>query len=319
MAQRILEPGQIETLAQRSIARVRLPNREQVFACRAERLRHLAEGHALGDYLRLMATLVDAQQAALDGFDTLLPSTAQIEQAREYKMPPLLATGWPRDPQWHGVVRELAAAVAARPGTPAGVAALVARLREASSTWLEAQAETLLALQSGSIDIATAPFVMAALQVHWVALTAAFVADRVETLDVPGVCPLCGTLPVASLVAAQSPYTGYRYLHCALCASEWHSVRVQCTNCGANGKDIGYQSLSRADVGHDASESSALAVRAESCDACHSYRKILYQEKDPAIEPVADDLASLALDLLLGESGYHRASGNPLLWQVAED
>jgi FdhE protein len=30
---------------------------------------------------------------------------------------------------------------------------------------------------------------------------------------------------------------------------------------------------------------------------------------------VADDLASLNLDLLLGERGYHRASGNPLLWQ----
>jgi FdhE protein len=30
---------------------------------------------------------------------------------------------------------------------------------------------------------------------------------------------------------------------------------------------------------------------------------------------VADDLASLNLDLLLGQSGYHRASGNPLLWQ----
>jgi FdhE protein len=29
---------------------------------------------------------------------------------------------------------------------------------------------------------------------------------------------------------------------------------------------------------------------------------------------VADDLASLALDLLLSEAGYHRASANPLLW-----
>jgi FdhE protein len=29
---------------------------------------------------------------------------------------------------------------------------------------------------------------------------------------------------------------------------------------------------------------------------------------------VADDLASVALDLLLAEEGYHRASGNPLLW-----
>jgi FdhE protein len=30
---------------------------------------------------------------------------------------------------------------------------------------------------------------------------------------------------------------------------------------------------------------------------------------------VADDLASLALDLLMADAGYQRGSGNPLLWQ----
>jgi len=42
MAQHVLEPGQIETLAQRSIPRVRLPERGFVFAKRAARLRQLA-------------------------------------------------------------------------------------------------------------------------------------------------------------------------------------------------------------------------------------------------------------------------------------
>ncbi|MDB6010828.1 MAG: formate dehydrogenase accessory protein FdhE [Gammaproteobacteria bacterium] len=37
-----------------------------------------------------------------------------------------------------------------------------------------------------------------------------------------------------------------------------------------------------------------------------------------AVEPVADDLASLALDLLMSEAGFHRGSGNPLLWQSSE-
>jgi FdhE protein len=37
------------------------------------------------------------------------------------------------------------------------------------------------------------------------------------------------------------------------------------------------------------------------------------------VEPVADDLSSLALDLLMAEEGYHRGSGNPLLWQTSED
>jgi len=42
MAQRILEPGEIETLAQRSIPRFRLPARATLFARRAARLRHLS-------------------------------------------------------------------------------------------------------------------------------------------------------------------------------------------------------------------------------------------------------------------------------------
>ena len=32
-----------------------------------------------------------------------------------------------------------------------------------------------------------------------------------------------------------------------------------------------------------------------------------------------DDLASLMLDLLVGEAGYQRASGNPLLWLGKND
>ena len=62
----------------------------------------------------------------------------------------------------------------------------------------------------------------------------------------------------------------------------------------------------------------AAAVRAESCDTCHTYRKIVYREKDANVDPVADDLATVTLDLLMTEAGYHRGSGNPLLWQNPE-
>jgi FdhE protein len=81
-------------------------------------------------------------------------------------------------------------------------------------------------------------------------------------------------------------------------------VRVVCSQCEST-KGISYQTI----------EGGAEAVRAECCDVCKTYRKILYQEKDGGVDPVADDLASLALDLLLSDAGYHRGSGNPLLWQ----
>jgi FdhE protein len=314
MAQRILEPGQIETLAKGAIPRVRLPDRGFAFARRAARLRKLAASSALGDYLQFLAVLVDAQHAALAHLAVPMPTAAHTERSGEHGMPPIHAATWPRAPQWRETLEFLCAALAAQTGFPAGVSDSIATIRRATPAWIEAQATSILEARNDAIDIPVATVVMAALQVHWIALAAHFAADQVKALDVPGVCPLCGSLPVASMVCAQSPYQGYRYLHCALCATEWHMVRVLCSQCGASGKNIAYYSLEGNAPDKSSSEEGAAAVRAETCEQCHGYRKILYQEKDTGVEPVADDVASVALDLLLAEAGYHRASGNPLLW-----
>ncbi len=312
MVQRVLEPGQIETLASRSIPRVRLPERGSVFAKRAARLRQLSVGASLADYMQFLAVLVDTQQAALSKLTPALPTETEIALSGEHGMPPIQASDWlPRQP-WRETLEFLCAEIAAHSGFPAGVGQSIAVIREATPAWLEAQAASILDSQSDAIDARAALFIMAALQVHGAALAAGFVADKVNALDIPGVCPLCGTLPVASMVCAQPPYSGYRYLHCALCATEWHMVRVQCTQCGASGKDIAYQSAASSTA--EGPDAGAAAVRAETCEHCHGYCKILYQEKDPGVEPVADDIASLALDLLLGEAGYHRTRSNPLLW-----
>ncbi|WP_347259506.1 formate dehydrogenase accessory protein FdhE [Rudaea sp.] len=316
MAQRILEPGEIETLAAHSIPRVRIPDRTRLFAKRAERLRTLAATSPIGDYLRLFAVVADAQHAAVADFPAELPGAAQIEMAQTHRMPPIAAASWPRAPQWRATLQAICAAAARQPHLPAPIVQITAGLRDAAADELEAQADILLGARDGGIDAAAAPFLMAALQVNWLALASRFAANEVKPIDVPGLCPLCGSLPVSSIVATQTPYQGYRYLHCALCACEWHMVRVQCSQCGAAGKDIAYRSLASATAAGDAAI--AAAVRAETCEHCHSYRKILYQEKDPGVEPVADDLASIALDLLLAEAGYARASGNPLLWQPAQ-
>ena len=58
--QRVLDPAQIEAFAQRTIPRIRLPDPARVFSDRAARLLKLSEGHAVGDYLRLMAAVAKA-------------------------------------------------------------------------------------------------------------------------------------------------------------------------------------------------------------------------------------------------------------------
>lgn len=315
MVQRILERGQIETLASRSIPRVRIPDRAQVFAHRAARLRALAPGHAIAGYLELCAAIAEAQHAALADFPASLPQERRLAAAREHRMPPIPAAGRPRAAAWRDALAAICTAAARAPGLPQAAARIAACLPDAAPDELDAQADVLLGARDGAVDAAAAPFLMAALQVQWVALASRFDAAAVQLLDVPGLCPLCGSLPVASLVRTQAPYQGYRYLHCELCACEWHMVRVQCSQCGAVGKDIAYRTLASVDAA-DAAATGA-AVRAETCEHCRGYRKILYQENDPEVDPVADDLASLALDLLLAEEGYARACGNPLFWQPA--
>ena len=54
-------------------------------------------------------------------------------------------------------------------------------------------------------------------------------------------------------------------------------------------------------------------IRAETCNGCSAYVKIFHQDKDPDLDPVADDVASLGLDLLLRAEGYPPRFGQPVL------
>lgn len=114
------------------------------FARRARRLRQLAVGHSLGDYLAFAAALTEAQQDQFDRLPSVaMPDADWLARCREHHMPPLAPAGWPRDPMWRSVVKPLADALADIAPSPARVA--LARLRDADEEWLETQADLLLA------------------------------------------------------------------------------------------------------------------------------------------------------------------------------
>jgi FdhE protein len=89
---------------------------------------------------------------------------------------------------------------------------------------------------------------------------------------------------------------------CALCGSQWHLTRIKCSNCGSTA-GISYFTL-EGDTGE---------VKAEVCEGCKKYLKLFYLERRPATEPAADDLATLALDVLVSEQGYGRSGINLFL------
>jgi FdhE protein len=144
-------------------------------------------------------------------------------------------------------------------------------------------------------------YVAAALQVHFARMAALLDPDALVPVG-EGACPSCGGAPVASVIVGWGGATGTRFCACSLCATLWHVVRIKCVLCDST-KGVSYQELG----------GSAGIVKAETCENCRGYVKILHQHKDPALDPVADDVANLGLDLLLRESGYRRGSVNPFL------
>lgn len=316
MVQRILEAGEIGSLDPSAIPRLRMPERRTVFAARAARLRQLAaRDNPIGGYLRLMAVLADAQQAVMTDFKAQPPNAESIASAQRHSMPLIPALSGVRDPAWRDVLlRLLDRLEAAGPLTPP-LAALIARLRTMEAAALDAEADALFAQRFDEIDTAAAPFIMAALQVVWTDLAADIDQRDVPYLYTPGLCPVCGSHPVASIVRVGGVYDNYRFLQCGLCATEWHMVRSKCSNCDST-KGIAYHTPGSPDADEAARQALAqdAPLKAESCDECHTYRKIGTQSKDYDFEPFADDLASLTLDLLMGAAGYRRASPHPWLW-----
>ncbi len=301
--QRILDPGQIESIDHSAIPRLRMPERATLFSTRAARLRQLAGASPIGGYIRLMAALADAQQQTLAPISAALPSAESISLAQQHSMPIAPATTAERDPLWRDVLQRLLDRVEAAGLVTPMLARVIDDLRVKSAEELDALADAILALRFNEVEPASAPFVMAALQVVWTDIASRIDPRAVPYLDTPGACPVCGVPPVASIVRVGGQFEGYRYVQCGLCSTEWHVVRVKCTNCDST-KGIAYHGI---DGGSE-------ALKAESCDECHTYRKIGYQEKDYDFEPLADDLSSLTLDLLMNEAGYKRSSPNPLLW-----
>lgn len=307
--QRILQPGEIEALDKVSFPRVRLPQPATLFQERAARLRQLADGNPIADYLNFAARIVDAQQRLAAKAPAAEPVSDEIVQRANANGMPLLPASDALEPAWRDVLRALVADVRADATTPAPLHPVLDRLAATDDDALDALARQALADNLGREDIAAAPFVMAALQVAFSARAAVVDERTVPYAEPATICPVCGSAPVASVLRIGGEAGGHRYLHCGVCEAEWHMVRVKCSHCEST-EGVRYQGLEGEGITAKAKDQ---VVLAETCSVCHTYRKLVNQEKSPFAEPLADDLASLTLDLLMGDTEFSRASSNPLL------
>lgn len=303
MQTRILQPGEIEALDKTSFPRILLPQVASLFAERAARLRQLADGNPIADYLQFAAKIVDAQHAAARTIELQPTNTADIERAQQYSMP-LLPAIEHIDPAWQDVLNAMLDTLSSSEGLPAPLQPLIQSLRDLPSDERDLIAKRLLQKEVANRHVGMAPFIMAALQVTYAKRAAELNVADVPYTEPATICPVCASEPVSSVLRIGGQANGHRYLHCGTCCTEWQMVRVKCSHCEST-KGIHYQTV----------EGSKDVVTAETCDECGTYRKMVNQEKDPMAEPLADDLATLTLDLLMSESTrFKRASANPLLY-----
>lgn len=279
----VLRPSVPPDSASRHFDPVLRPDLAALYTARAARLRALAEGHELSAYLTFAAEIAAAQASVpeADGPAGSGPVDPRVVVAES---------------DWPAVLDHLIAHL--RPLVPAAVLPHL----EALAAWPEAERRAAaLALWEGrfaAVDPAAAPLLWAAFSTR--------VAQAVRRAPLPAsggqetaLCPCCGGAPVASVIHT-GDRQGLRYLHCALCDSQWHMVRAKCTSCGEAGA-LDYLSFDTPEA----------AVRAEACGACGGTLKVISAERDPEVEVVADDLATLALDDAAREEGFGRTGFNP--------
>jgi FdhE protein len=265
---------------------VRLPDPARLFEARAARLRSLSEGHAAGNWLRLLARVAQGQRAAV--IEVVPPPAPAMAREGAPLAPALVA----RDATWRRMLQAILGAASA-PGVPPETVDTLRRLSALDAAQLEALAHGVLAGEVPPDHVACAPFVGAALQAWFAA-----VASRLDPASVPrrdDGCPVCGSPPVAGVIRGGDRR---RHLSCALCASEWDAPRLRCTTCGRE-EGLAYF--------HAEGDEGA---RAEACSGCRAYLKLFDEERRPGAEPAADDAATLALDLRLAEEGWRRAGPN---------
>ena len=319
----LLSPEEIATRAAGETAHLKFAELPFVFRDRALRLRQLAAGHAMRDFLIFVADVADAQHQVVNAHRSVtLPSQDFLGEAARQGEPALVFPRWALHDEWQQDLHDLLAQLL--PHAQAATRSVIEGLQAQKAEHLQQQAERLLSGIMLGLDMASAPLIGAALQVYWTRLVQrtqqAFPDLAFGPIDHAGVCPCCGSEPVASVARIGSDDAGARYLHCGLCQTEWHMVRIKCSHCEST-QDITYQELEAAE---DADPATLVvpkgAVRAECCGECGHYLKIVDMAKDAHVDPVADDLATVALDLLVSDTGLQRHGVNfMLLWGEPDD
>ena len=272
-----------------------------LFQSRARRFAFLAETSELGPYLELLAQISKLQARLCLSLPEVAPPYAnRLAQARANGMPPIDRGTLATDPL---LLQTLAAVTAGArdfdmPEPARQALEAVAAAGSDDQEWLLAN---ILTDTIPADSAAPHLFAACAVQLHLARLAATLDPAALVPIGT-GICPSCGGKPVTSSVMGAQGIENVRYASCSCCATQWNEVRVKCLCCGST-KGISYRSA----------ETHEATVKAETCSECSSWVKILYQVKNASLDPVADDVGSLGLDMMMSATAFRRGGFNPFI------
>ena len=120
-----------------------------------------------------------------------------------------------------------------------------------------------------------------------------------------GYCPICGGWP---LLGELRGVERSEWLRCIACGGGWRTQRFQCPYCGNDD----YHTLGSLSVEGEA------RFHIATCERCKGYLKVENAfEPAPAELLVLDDVASVHLDVVAIERGFHRPTGSGFTIELA--
>jgi FdhE protein len=278
-----------------------VPDSSSLFLNRARRLATLAPGHELDSYLSFLAMLTGAQhEIQADLPPPALPSLERMGQAMRHGMPPISRGSYEPDEAAHEILNRLLGRLAGAE-LPQQTANVIEVLSAASSDERRNEISAALKDAEPAEDTVVRSLVLASLQVLFTRMSSVVRASDLKPVA-DGACPVCGSGPISSAIVGWPKAYNTRFCTCSLCATMWNVMRVSCLLCGSS-DGVSFRSI----------EGKPDTVKAETCEKCRGYVKVLYQVKDPTLEPLADDVATLGLDMLMSQQGWKRGGRNPFL------
>lgn len=302
MPRKIPVPGDMTAIGEvRTPPFARVPDPVRLFERCAARFRQLSGPDGIGPYLGFLAGIAAQQQALAETLpEPDAMDEAVLDRAVAHGMPPLDRNAFKADPAFLSLSEHLFGALETVEKPAAAKEALRA-VREGGAARMGAIVSDLMADAVPADSMAAYAFVAAALQLHFVRAASTLPERRLKSVG-DGACPACGGPPVSSLIVGWPHAGGSRFCSCALCGTLWHHVRIKCAICSST-KGIRYQEI----------EDGPGTIKAETCDECGCYVKVFNQQKDPSLNPFADDVGSLGVDLLMRETKFRRGAFNPFL------